>query len=167
MDTGSSKVAFGTRMFMARLLDVPAFRFSGIVLADSCLPATEQPSGRRNLFDPLVWNGCKMAPAANARFKSDQNVGILIRIYPPGEKVSRLVLGQWKAYAVVDDMLDKATELSISAAEVRGLSVTGVLPLNRFDLTAGEHRLTVLFVIPGQHSQDHKIPLQTTFSIAR
>jgi len=42
-------------------------------------------------------------------------------------------------YAVVAaDMLDKATELRLSAAEVRGLSVTGVLTLNRFDLTAGE-----------------------------
>jgi VWFA-related protein len=167
MDTESGKIAFGTRMFMARLLDVPAFRFSGIVLADACLPATEQPSGRQNLFDPLVWNGCKMAPAANARFKSNQNVDILVRIYPPGEKVSRLVLGHWKAYTVIDDMPDKATELRLSAAEVRGLSVTGVLKLNHFDLAAGEHRLTVLFVIPGQHSQDHKIPLQTTFSIAQ
>ena len=68
---------------------------------------------------------------------------------------------------MVDDVLDKATELTLSAAEVRGLSVTGVLPLNQLDLSAGEHRLTVLFVLPGQDSKNHKIPLQTAFSIAQ
>ncbi len=166
MDTRSGNVAVGTRTFMARPLEGPAFRFSGIVLADACLSSAERDGERQNLFDPLVWSGCKMAPRADAQFKSDENVDVLVRIYPPGEKISQLVLKQWKAYAVVDDMLDEAAEMEFSAAEVRGLSATGVLPLKGFRLGAGEHRLTVLLVIPGQNSKEHRIPLQTTFTIA-
>ena len=167
MDTASGKIAFGSRTFTARPLDVPAFRFSGIVLADACLPVHEQATGRKSLFDPLLLKGCKLVPAASARFRSDQNVRILTRIYPPNEKFSRLVLAQWKTYAVVDDALDKATELRITAAEVRGLNVSGILQLNRLDLAPGKHSLTVLYVLPTHGSKSQKIPLRTEFSIER
>jgi len=165
MDTASGKIASGNTTFMARPLDVPAFRFSGIVLADACLPSSERAAARQSIFDPLLWEGCKLAPAAGARFRSKDNPRILLHIYPPGEKFSRLVVMQWKAYAVVDDALDKAIELTITPAEVRGLTVSGILPLNRFDLAPGNHRLTVLFVVPDHNSTSQKIPLQTEFSI--
>ncbi|KAA6457530.1 hypothetical protein DYQ86_22125 [Acidobacteria bacterium AB60] len=165
MDTSTGNIGSATRSFTARLLDTPAFRFSGIVLADSCLSSAEAEPTRHNLFDPLRWEGCKLAPSAGAQFRPDQKVRILLRLYPPGDKISRLVLEQWRAYAVIDDAVDTATELTIAPAEVRGLSVTGVLPLKRLNLSAGEHRLTVLFVLPARHTQPQKIPLQTAFSI--
>jgi hypothetical protein len=167
MDTSSGKIAAATTTFMARPLDVPAFRFSSIVLADACLPSSERAKMRQSLLDPLQQEGCKLAPAAGASFRSKDNLRILLRVYPPAQKFSQLVLTQWKAYAVIDEAQDKASELTISPAEVRGLTVAGVLPLNRLDLVPGKHRLTVLFVLHDHNSKPQNIPLQTEFSIGR
>lgn len=167
MDTASGHIAAGIRTFTARPLDVPAFRFSGIVLADACLPPAEQTTGPKSLFDPILVDGCKLAPAAGAQFRSDESVRILHRIYPPNEKLSHLVQTQWKTYAMVDDALDKTTELKIAPAEVRGLNVSGMLSLKRLHLAPGKHYLTVVYVLPGNGSKVQKIPLRTEFLIAQ
>ena len=165
MDTVSGKIARATDSFMARPLNVAAFRFSAIVLADGCLPQSEQQTMRRNLFDPLRWDGCKLAPAAAAHFRASQTPLLLLRVYPPDPKVAELVKKQWRAYAVVDDADDKAIELQISAAEVRGLTVTGKLPLAALNLRAGPHNLRVLFSVPGEKDNTQVLPLHTRFSI--
>jgi hypothetical protein len=165
MDTGSGKISEGTDSFIARPLDVDAFRFSAIVLAEGCLTQTEQQAMRRNMFDPLRWEGCKLAPTAAAHFRASQTPLLLLRIYPPDPKLAEIVNTQWKAYAVVDHADDKAVDLQISAAEVRGLAVTGKIPLSGWNLTPGLHDLNVVFTVPTQKANMPILPLHTSFSI--
>ena len=165
MDTASRKTGTGTYAFMARPLDLPAFRFSGIVLADNCLSTKKQEGMRHNLFDPMLLDGCKLAPTAAGHFNRGQDPTVLVRAYPPNEKFAKLVLNQWKAYAVVDDAQSQSTELEIRSAEVRGLLVTGKLMLSQMSLKPGPHQLTVLLVLPGEKSKKQTIPLTTKFSI--
>ena len=165
MDTASGIIAEAADTFLARPLDTRAFRFGAIVLAGDCLPESEQQKMRRNLFDPLRWGSCKLAPAATGSFRASQAPLLLLRIYPPDRRLTELVEKQWKAYAVVDDAEDKAIPLQISSAPVRGLAVTGKLPLADMNLEAGIHDLRVLFVIPEKSRETKILPLHTRFSV--
>jgi hypothetical protein len=165
MDIASGKISMAEDTFLARPLNAPAFRFGAIVLADRCLPDGEQQTVRRNLFDPLRWEGCKLAPAASGTFRANQSPLLLLRVYPPDARLAEIVVNRWKAYAVVDDADDKAVKLQISAAELRGLTVTGKLPLENFKLAPGQHDLKVLFTMPGRNATTQVLPLHTKFSI--
>jgi hypothetical protein len=163
-DTASGKTANATDTFIARPLNVYAFRFSSIVLAEGCLLQSEQ-AAHRNLFDPLRWEGCKLAPAAAGHFRAWDTPLMLLRIYPPKPKLAEVVKQQWKAYAVVDNADDKAVNLQISAAEVRGLAVTGKLPFKSLNVAPGPHDLKVLLTVPGQNATTQVLPLHTKFWI--
>lgn len=165
MDTTSGKISKAEDTFLARPLEGTAFRFGTIVLADRCLPDSDQQTMRRNLFDPLLWGGCKLAPAVSGNFRANQTPLLLLRVYPPNLEFGETLLKRWKAYAVVDDAQDKAVNLQISAAEVRGLAVTGKLPIESLHLAPGPHNLTVLLIGPARNAGAPVLAPHTTFTI--
>ena len=165
MDTASGRIGEASDTFLARPLDIRAFRFGPIVLADRCLPQVEQQTMRRNLFDPMRWEDCKLAPPAAGTFGSNQSPLLLLRVYPPDPKLAETIVKRWQAYAVIDRAYDKAVNLQISAAEVRGLAVTGRVPLESFNLATGPHDLTVLLTGPRLDGATRVLAPYTKFSI--
>jgi len=165
MDTASGRIGEASDTFLARSLEMRAFRFGPIVLADSCLSEAEQQTMRRNLFDPMRWEDCKLAPPAAGTFGSNQSLLLLLRVYPPNLELGKALVKRWKAYAVVDDAQDKAVKLQISAAEVRGLTVTGKLPLESLHLKPGPHNLTVLLMAPARTGSTQVLAPHTRFII--
>ena len=167
MDATSGKIGTGTFAFLARPLSGPALRFSAVVLSDECLSASEQAKMRRNLFDPMTWEGCKLAPSPAAHFKLSQNPTVLVRLYPPDEEFSKLIIKQWKACAVMDEDTGrgKSVPLSITPAEIRGLAAWGKVRLSEMHLSPGPHQLTVVFEFHGDDSRKQRIPFTTEFWI--
>jgi VWFA-related protein len=167
LDKASGKLGRTSYSFVAHPLGGTALRFSEIFLSDKCLSASELNVSRRTLFDPLLWNGCELAPTSEANFNSNQEPVILVRLYPPDQQFARLITKQWRAYAVVDDVagLGRALPLSIASAEVRGLVASGTLKLSEMGLKPGAHRLTVVFEFPSNKGGRRLIPLNTEFSI--
>jgi VWFA-related protein len=167
MDSASGKMGSSAYSFLAHPLEEAALRFSGIVISDDCLSANELNASRRNLFDPMLWDGCVFAPAPAISFKSIQNPTVLVRLYPPNEQFAELITKQWKAYAVVDGMENQGqiSPLSISPAEVRGLVASGRMMLSKLNLKPGPHQLTVVFEFTANNWKRRQIPLNTEFSI--
>jgi VWFA-related protein len=167
MDAASGKMGATTFAFMAHPLDGQALRFSGVVLADGCVPAQEQAANRQNLLDPLLWKGCELNASPTARFKSSQNLTVFVRLYPPDERFSKIITKQWKAYALVDSAAGQAKTwpLQIASAEVRGLVTLGEVSLSELHLKPGPHQLTVVFEVPTDNWGKHRIPLNGEFSI--
>ena len=104
-------------------------------------------------------------PAAVGTFRASQTPLLLLRVCSSGSKLAETEIEQWKPYAVVDDATDKAINLQISAAKVRGLTVTGRLPLESLNLTPGSHNLTVLFTAPGRKAPTQVLSPHTKFTI--
>jgi hypothetical protein len=113
------------------------------------------------MFDPMLFEGCELAPNAAATFKASESPSVLVRLYPPDARLSKLILKQWKAYVYVD-RAENVSPLPITSAEVRGLVASGKLILSQMRLKPGTHQLSVLFDAPGMHP----IRLNTEFSIS-
>ena len=96
MDSESNKIGARAYSFLVTPLTGPALRFSGVVIADRCMEVNEH-EGRSNLLDPMILDGCSLAPAASGSFSPDQNPTIFVRLYPPDEKIGMLITKQWKA----------------------------------------------------------------------
>ena len=167
MDAASGITGTSAFAFLAHPMGGAALRFSAVVLSDDCLSVNEQAARRRNLFDPLSWEGCELAPTASAHFKSNQILTVLVRLYPPDEQFSRLILKQWSAYAIVDGTAGQreSSPLQIKSAEIRGLVASGKVILNSLNLTPGLHRLTVVFEFPVDNRAKHQIPLSAEFTL--
>jgi VWFA-related protein len=165
MDKASGKLGRTSYSFLAHSLGGTALRFGEIVLSDKCLSADELNASRRNLFDPLFWNGCELAPASEVGFNSNERPVVLVRLYPPDQQFAKLITKQWRAYAIVDDVAGRALPLSITSAAVRGLVASGNLNLSEMGLKPGAHRLTVVFEFPTDRGGRRLIPLRTEFSI--
>jgi VWFA-related protein len=166
-DTTSGKVGAGEFRFTAHSLNGEALRFAAIVLVDGCLSLEEQSKSRQNLLDPLLWDGCELSPTPAGVFKSNQNPTVLVRMYPPNEQMAKIILNQWKAYAVVDGQegTGKTSILPIVSADVRGLAAFGKVSLSNLTLNPGPHQLTVFFDLPTSSRENRRIHLNAHFSI--
>jgi len=163
MDKASGSIGAGEYSFEAYPLDVPAVRFSTIVIAADCLQQVEQERSRRNLFDPMQLKGCELAPPAGPVLKSDQDPAVLVRIYGASDRSRNEMLRQWKAFAVVRVNAGEAryAPMQIAPAEVRGLMAYGKLPLSRMHLAPGPHPVTVLFEYKDQLSRKRQMFLES------
>jgi VWFA-related protein len=165
MDTVSEKIGAGEFSFWARPQDGGALRFGTIVLADGCTSAREQKGTRKNLLDPLLWDGCELMPSPEAIFNSRQSPTILVHIYPPNDQMTKMILQEWKAFAVVDGEDGKIAALPIASADVRGLAAFGTVNLRDFNLPSGPHQLSVIFEIPAMNGEKRRVSLKTQFFI--
>lgn len=165
MDTVSGKMGAGEFSFWARPQDGGALRFGTIVLADGCASARERKGTRTNLLDPLLWDGCELMPSPEAIFNSRQSPTILVHIYPPNEQMTKMILREWKASAVVDGEDGKTAALPIVSADVRGLAAFGKVTLSSFNLPPGPHQMSVIFEIPVVNGEKRRVSLKTKFFI--
>jgi hypothetical protein len=163
MDSTSRKIGTREYSFLVNRSNGPAIHFGALVIADRCLDEEER-EGRSNLLDPLLLDGCLLAPSASAGFSLNQKPTVIVRIYPPNEKVGALILKQWKAYAVVDS--GPPVNLAITSADIRGLVGSARLTLSNLNLKPGTHPIRVFFEVPaaGGHAYPFTLNSQLTIS---
>ncbi len=163
MDSASRRIGTREYSFLVNRSNGPAIRFGAIVIADRCLEEEER-EGRSNLLDPLLLDGCLLAPPASAGFSLNQKPTVIVRIYPPNEKVGALILKQWKAYAVVDS--GPPVNLAITSADIRGLVASAPLTLSNLNLKPGTHRIRVFFEVPAAGGYAYPIALNSQLTVS-
>jgi VWFA-related protein len=121
-------------------------RLSHTLLASRCL-TDEEHQGRKNLLDPLLLNGCLLAPAASGIFSAQSKPNILVRLYAADRKLDPLILKHWKAFVKVGDR--PPIPLTITRGAVRGFIASGQLDLEKLNLRPGKYQVTIGFDIGG------------------
>jgi hypothetical protein len=155
MDIASGKVVTRAYSFAVNLSPGPVTRIGQVLVAGRCL-REEERERRTNLFDPLMHDGCVLAPTASASVSIRDNPTVLVRIYAANEKHGDMIMEHWKAWAVVEN--GPRIPLTIARADMRGLIVSARLDLTRLNLRPGTYSFKVVF----EDSSDpgmHAIPL--------
>jgi VWFA-related protein len=163
MDSTSRKIGTREYSFLVNRSNGAAIRFGAVVIADRCLDEEER-EGRSNLLDPLLVDGCLWAPSASAGFSLNQKPTVLVRIYPPTEKVGALILKQWKAYAVVDS--GPPANLAITSADIRGLVASAPLTLSNLNLKPGTHLIRVFFEAHAAGGHEYPMTLKSQLTVS-
>jgi len=161
MDMASGKAATRAYSFAVNLSPGPVTRVGQVLIAGRCL-REEEREGRPNLFDPLMHDGCVLAPSASASVSIRDNPTVLVRIYPANEKHVDMIMKHWKAWVVVEN--GPRIPLTIARADVRGLTVYAKLDLTRLNLKPGTHPFKVVF----EDSSDrglHAKPLNSELTV--
>lgn len=140
MDQGTGKIATRAFAFAVNLSAGAAPRFGEIVMAGRCLREDEY-EGRRDLFDPMLHEGCLLAPSASAEFSAKDKPMVMMRMYPSNRTEGEAMLTGWTAWAVIDS--GARIPLTIAPASVRGLVVWGRLDVAELRLAPGRHTLQV------------------------
>ena len=97
MDSGTKRIV--TRAFSFVVRSVPGKgvnRVSQVVIATRCMK-DEEREGRTNLFDPLMHEGCLLAPSASASVSLRDDPTVLVRIYSADQKFGESIIRRWKA----------------------------------------------------------------------
>ena len=162
MDSESNRIGTRAYSFLVTPMTGPALRFSGVVIADRCM-AENDHEGRSNLLDPMILDGCLLAPAASGSFSPDSSLTIFVRLYPSDEKIGILITKHWKAYAVLES--GRVVPLAIKDGGVRGLVASGKLMLGELNLKSGTHPIRVVFEVQRDDGRKHPIALNSEFSI--
>jgi VWFA-related protein len=155
----------GTREFAFAIYPsaVTNFHLSEIIIADRCL-AADEVHGRANLLDPLLLNGCILAPSASASFSAAQSPTMMVRIYTIDPKLRDTVLKQWKACIIVGDGL--RIPVSITSANIRGLVVTTPLDLRQLNLNRGVTPIEVVFEARADDGSKHTIAIRSQLTVS-
>ena len=119
-------------------------RLSHTLLASRCLK-DEEHQGRKNLLDPLLLDGCLLAPAASGTFSAQSKPTILVRLYAADRKLDSLILKHWKAFVKIGDR--PPIPLNITRGSVRGFVATGQLDLDKLAMEPGTYKVAVGFEI--------------------
>lgn len=154
--------AVGTREFTFAIYPsaVANFHISDIVVADRCLAADEL-QGRTNLLDPLLLNGCLLAPSASATFSAAQSSTLMVRLYTIDPKLRETVPKQWKAHMIVGD--GPRIPVPITSANIRGLVVTAPLDLGK--LKPGLNSIEVAFEAKADDGSKHTIAIRSQLTV--
>ncbi|WP_109487023.1 hypothetical protein [Occallatibacter savannae] len=154
----------GTREFSFAVYPsaIANFRLSEIILADRCL-AAEEVQGRTNLLDPVLLNGCLLAPSASASFSPAQTPTLVLRLYTIDPKLRNTVLKQWKAYISVGD--EPRVPVPIASANIRGLVITAPLNLQQLNLQPGVHPIEVALEAKADDGSRHTIAIRSELTI--
>jgi hypothetical protein len=140
-DPTSKRVAKREYSFIADpVAGTGAIRFSHTLVADRCLE-DEEREGRTNLLDPLMLDGCLLAPSASGIFSRDDQLSVLVRFYPASGTPDSAVLTLWKAYVTVGD--SPLIPLTITAGSARGFIASGRLDLENLNLKPGKYQVSV------------------------
>jgi len=121
-----------------------SIRLSHTLLADRCVP-DEEREGRKNLLDPLLLNGCLLAPDAFGSLSTQSKPNILVRLYAADRKLDRLILKHWRAFVKIGDM--PTIPLSITRGAVRGFIASGELDIAKLALKPGTYQASIGFDI--------------------
>ena len=119
-------------------------RLSPTVISNRCL-RDEEIEGRKNLFDPLLFDGCLLAPTATGTFSLRDKPTVLVRFYAHEKNLESTTFKKWKAFASVGD--GPLIPLTITAGAVRGFIASGQLDLANLNLKPGSYIVTVGFDI--------------------
>jgi hypothetical protein len=168
IDVASGRTGSKAFSFLVHPMDKDALRFSGVVLADGCLSSQQEAARRHNLLNPLQLDACELKPTPDVLFRTDHAPTVLVRIYPPNEKLARHIVESWKAHAIVDDLrVEKdVTQLEIVSGGVRGLAALGHVNLSQMNLAPGKHTLKVVFEFEDAASKLRQVSVDTAFTIA-
>ncbi len=137
-----------------------AVRLSHTLLASRCLP-DEQRDGRKNLLDPLLLNGCLLAPDASGIFSPQSKPNILVRLYAADRKLDPLILKRWKAFVKIGDA--PPIPLTITRGAVRGFIASGELDFAKLALKLGTYQVAIGFDI-GEKEPVFARPTQLTIA---
>lgn len=162
-DSQSGRVGTAIYTLAVRPTMSNALRFSALVIAAECLDAAGLEAQRRDLLDPMRVGNCTLAPRANLSFRSGQTVRMMLRIYPPDQKFSSMILRNWKPFARVQGD-DSEIPLEVVADPVRGLIATATLQLSD-RITTGVHQLDVIFSFKDQGQQKRTIAFRNEFTV--
>jgi len=156
--------AVGTREFAFAIYPsaVANFHLSEIVLADRCLDPDEM-QGRTNLLDPLLLNGCLLAPSASATFSAAQTPTLMLRLYTIDPKLRDTVLKHWKAYMIVG--YAPRIPVSIASADIRGLVGTAPLNLQELNLKPGPNPIEVVLEAKAADGSKHTISIRSELTV--
>ena len=135
---------------------------SEIIIADRCL-AADEVQGRTNLLDPVLLNGCLLAPSASASFSAAQSPTLMVRLYTTDPKLRETVLKHWKAYMTVGDA--PGIPVSITSADIRGLVVTAPLNLQQLNLKPGSHPIELAFEAKADDGSKHTITIRSQLTV--
>lgn len=154
----------GTREFAFAIYPsaVANLHISEIVVADRCL-AADEVQGRTNLLDPLLLNGCLLAPSASATFSPAQSPTLMVRLYTIDPKLRDTVLKHWKAYLIVGD--GPRIPVQIDSANIRGLVVTAPLNLQQLNLKPGSHPIELAFEAKADDGSKHTITIRSQLTV--
>jgi len=119
-------------------------RLSHTLLASRCL-SDEEHQGRKNLLDPLLLDGCFLAPDASGVFSPQSKLNILARLYAADRKLDPLILKHWKAFVKIGDR--PAIPLNITRGAVRGFIASGELDIAKLALKPGTYQAAIGFDI--------------------
>ena len=121
-----------------------AIRLSHTLLANRCL-SDEEHQGRKNLLDPLLLDGCVLAPSASGIFSAQSKLNILVRLYAADRKLDSLILKHWKAFVEIGDR--PPIPINITRGTVRGFVATGQLDLDKLEMKPGTYQVAIGFDI--------------------
>jgi hypothetical protein len=154
----------GTREFPFAIYPsaVPNFHLSDLILADRCL-AADEVQGRTNLLDPLLFNGCLLAPSASATFSTSQTPTLLLHLYSTNQKLRDVVQKRWKAYIVLND--GPRRPVPITTGDVRGLVISLPLDLKNLNLNPGPNSIEVVFEAKADDGSKHTIAIRSQFTV--
>ena len=158
-DSASKRIATRAFSFTADPFGGPrVIRLSPVVIANRCLK-DEETEGRRNLFDPLLFEGCLLAPAASGTFSRSDKPLVFVRFYAHEKNLESTAFKKWKAFASLDD--SPLIPLAISPGNVRGFIASGRLDLEKLKLKPGTYIVNVGFDI-GEKEPVFARPTQLT-----
>lgn len=144
-DPSSKRIATRAFSFAADPFGGPrVIRLSPTVVANRCL-REEELEGRTNLFDPLMIDGCLLAPTASGSFSLRDKPTVLVRFYAHEKNLESTTFKKWKAFASVGN--SPLIPLTITAGSVRGFIASGRLDLEKLNLEPGRYTVNVGFDI--------------------
>jgi len=121
-----------------------AIRLSHTLLASRCL-SDEEREGRKNLLDPLLFDGCLLAPPAAGTFSLHTKPTVLVRLYAADHNLEPLILKHWKAFVKIEDR--PPIPMKITRGTVRGFIASGQLDLDKLNMPPGTYQVAVAFDI--------------------
>jgi VWFA-related protein len=161
-DTTSGEIGGREFAFAIYPVSTPAFRLSDVVVASRCLNRNEI-QGRANLLDPLLSEGCLLAPSAAGTFSTAQTPTIMVRIYTPDRALRQTILKKWKAFVSIGD--GPRIPLSITEGDIRGMVASGKLDLAKPDLKRGANPIMVTFETTLTDGKKHSIALSSQLTV--
>jgi VWFA-related protein len=161
LDPASKRIATRAFSFTADPFGgARVIRISPTVIANRCL-RDEEIEGRQNLFDPLLFDGCLLAPTASATFSLRDKPLVLVRFYAHERNLESTTFKHWKAFASVGE--GPLIPLTIAPGNVRGFIASGRLDLEKLNLKPGTYIVNVGFDI-GEKEPVFARPTQLTIA---
>jgi hypothetical protein len=124
---------------------------SSLVLATHCLSSRELASARRDLLNPLTWQGCTLPPVSVPSFGQTDTVHLLMKLYP-GRNMKHFPDGWTTTLSVsgAENTTGLSLPLKIESGVGAGWTIYSELPLKNLGISPGDHELTVTVSGPGK-----------------